>query len=418
MKYSRIFARTSKSVAGDLESINARLLTQAGYIHQEVAGVYTFLPLGLRVLNRIENIVREEMNKVGVEILMTTLSPTHTWETTGRLETVDVLMKASGANESSKQKSTNEYVINSTHEETITPIAKQYIQSYKELPTAIYQIQTKFRNEARAKSGLLRGREFRMKDLYSFHLSEEDLLNYYDEVIERYHAVFDRLGIGTDTYRTYADGGDFTDQYSHEFQTVLEAGEDIIYLDRENNIAYNKEVVTPEDAKKLGVDFDSLEQVKASEVGNIFPLNTKFSDAFDYALQDADGKVQKIYMGCYGIGTSRLMGVIVEKFADENGLVWPEEVAPYKYHMITLGSGESEEVSEKIYNALGSEHCLWDDRENASTGAKFADADLLGCPVQVVVSPRNLKEGKLEIKDRVSGEKKFVSVEEFLESVK
>lgn len=418
MKYSRIFARTSKSVAGDLESINARLLTQAGYIHQEVAGVYTFLPLGLRVLNRIENIVREEMNKVGVEILMTTLSPTSTWETTGRLETVDVLMKASGANTASKQKSTNEYVINSTHEEMITPIAKQYIQSYKELPTAIYQIQTKFRNEARAKSGLLRGREFRMKDLYSFHLSEEDLLKYYDEVIERYHAVFDRLGIGADTFRTYADGGDFTDQYSHEFQTVLEAGEDIIYLDREKKIAYNKEVVTPEDAEKLGVDFDALEQVKASEVGNIFPLNTKFSDAFDYSLQDADGQVKKIYMGCYGIGTSRLMGVIVEKFADEHGLVWPEEVAPFKYHMVTLGTGESKEVSEKIYEALGGENCLWDDRENASAGAKFADADLLGCPVQVVVSPRNLKDGKLEIKNRATGEKSFVRVEEFLESVK
>lgn len=415
MKYSRIFARTSMSIAGDLESVNARLLTQAGYIHQEVAGVYTFLPLGLRVLNRIENIVREEMNKIGVEILMTTLSPTSTWETTGRLETVDVLMKAIGANVASKQKSTNEYVINSTHEEMITPLAKQYIQSYKELPTAIYQIQTKFRNEARAKSGLLRGREFRMKDLYSFHLNEADLLKYYDEVIHRYHAIFERLGLGLDTYRTYASGGDFTDQYSHEFQTVLEAGEDTIYLDRVNKIAYNKEVVTPNDAKKLGVNFDVLEQVKASEVGNIFPLNTKFSDAFDYTLQDADGTIQKIYMGCYGIGTSRLMGVIAEKFADENGLVWPEEVAPYKYHLITLGEGESEKVSQKIYEFLGSENCLWDDRKNISAGKKFTDADLLGCPLQVIVSPRNLKEEKIEIKNRAHNNKQFINLEELLQ---
>jgi prolyl-tRNA synthetase len=252
------------------------------------------------------------------------------------LESVDVLMKTAPANKASEEKSTNSYILNPTHEELITPIGAEYARSYKDLPAAFYQIQTKFRNEARAKSGLLRGREFRMKDLYSFHASEDDLKAYYEKAKVSYMDVFREIGIGDDTFITLAGGGDFTKEFSHEFQTLVEAGEDVIYLDRKNKIAYNKEVVTEENAKRFHVDFDSLEQVKACEVGNIFPLGTKFTKAFDYTYTDEEGKQAEVYMGCYGIGPSRLMGVIVEKFADEKGLVWPASVAPFSMHLIVF----------------------------------------------------------------------------------
>jgi prolyl-tRNA synthetase len=277
MKLSKLFTKTSKNISSQIESVNAQLLTRAGYIYQEMAGVYAFLPLGMKVIKNIEEIVRDEMDKIGEELLMPALSGRERWHATKRHDAIDILMSTRAANEKALEKSTAEYILNPTHEEIITPIAKHFRTSYKDFPFAIYQIQTKFRNEARAKSGLLRGREFIMKDLYSFHTSEDDLNKFYELAKERYDAIFDRLGIGQDTYITFASGGDFTDDYSHEYQTVLESGEDVIYLDRKNKVAYNKEVATPEDAKKLGVNFDELEQVMASEVGNIFPLSTKFS---------------------------------------------------------------------------------------------------------------------------------------------
>jgi prolyl-tRNA synthetase len=402
MRLSQSFVKTSKSVSEELESTNARLLTQGGYIKQEIAGVYSFLPLGVRVLANIENIVRQEMNLVGMEVLLPSLSSRTSWEKTGRDESVDVLFKASGANKISAEKNSAEYILNSTHEEVITPLMQSFAQSYKDLPTVAYQIQTKFRNEARAKSGLLRGREFRMKDLYSFHVSEADLLSFYETMKVHYLAVYARLGLGEETFVTYASGGDFTQAYSHEFQTLLENGEDTIYLDRENHIAYNREIVTEEDSKKLGVDFSKLEQVRASEVGNIFPLNTKFSKAFDYSYLDEQGEKQLVYMGCYGIGTSRLMGVIAEKLADAKGLVWPQEVAPFTYHLVTLHGENTHAESEKVYAALGAEHVLWDDRTGKGAGEMFADADLLGMPVQLIISPRNLANGVVEVKSRSS----------------
>jgi prolyl-tRNA synthetase len=417
MKLSRLFTKTSKNISGQIESVNAQLLTRAGYIYQEMAGVYAFLPLGMRVIKNIEAIIREEMDKIGEELLMPALSGRERWHATKRHDAVDVLMSTRAANEKALEKSTAEYILNPTHEEIITPIAKHFRNSYKDFPFAVYQIQTKFRNEARAKSGLLRGREFIMKDLYSFHTSEADLNKFYETAKERYDAIFDRLGIGNDTFLTYASGGDFTDNYSHEYQTILDSGEDVIYLDRKNNLAYNKEVATPEDAEKLGVNFDELEQVMASEVGNIFPLGKKFSEHLDYYYSSEENTQNHVWMGCYGIGISRLMGVITEKFADDKGLVWPENIAPFKYHIVALPDKENMVVAEKVYSALGSDNCLMDDRDNASTGEKFADADLIGCPIQIVVSKKTLEKNSVEVISRTGKFESFMCGIDELDSI-
>jgi prolyl-tRNA synthetase len=413
MKLSTIPFKTSKMVSSELLSVNARLLTQAAFIHQEVAGVYSMLPLGLRVLTKIENIIRTEMDQVGVEITMTALSPKHNWEQTKRIESVDVLMKTTPANKVSAEKNDTEYILNCTHEDMITPMIAEGNKSYKDFPISVYQIQTKFRNEPRAKSGLLRGREFRMKDLYSFHASKADLMRYYEAIKPHYVAVFDALGLGADTFITVASGGDFTTDYSHEFQTLLPNGEDTIYLDRAKKIAYNREVVTPEDAKKLGVDFDALEVVKASEVGNIFPLGTKFSAAIGYTYTDEAGKQQPVYMGSYGIGSSRLVGVLAEKFSDAKGLVWPKTVAPFDVHLIDI---QNPERGAEVYRELQAKgvEVLWDDRDERA-GAKFADADLIGIPVRLVVSAKTGE--KIEWKERTSEETSLLTLDEVMNTL-
>lgn len=405
MKMSQIGIKTLKN-SKEYDSKNATYLIKAGFIDMTMAGAYTFLPLGLRVLNKIENIIRKEMDTVGCEVLMTALSPKKVWEQTNRLNTVDVLMKTSGANEASKNKSTNEYILNSTHEEIITPIAYTFNKSYKDFPFAFYQIQTKFRNEARAKSGILRGREFRMKDLYSFHTSEESLKEYYDQVKQSYLTIFENLGIGADTVIALASGGDFTKDYSHEFQTRCAAGEDTIYLDTQTGISYNKEVA-PED---IDTHPEKYEVFSACEVGNIFPLNTKFSSAFGYTFTDSNGQQQPVYMGSYGIGPSRVMGVIVEKFHDENGIIWPEQVAPFKVHIIDI---KSEGAAQQLYNQLNDHgiETLLDDRDT-SVGDKFADADLIGNPIRLTVSKRN--NGKIEWKKRNSTQSELLELDEVL----
>jgi prolyl-tRNA synthetase len=418
MRQSQLYIKTRKEAPKDEVAKNAILLTRAGYIHKEIAGVYTMLPLGLRVLNKIENIIRREMDFLGNEITMTALAPREYWEKTGRVDTVDVLMKTAPANKVSEEKSSHSYILGSTHEEMITPLVQEYTRSYKDLPLAFYQIQTKFRNEARAKSGILRGREFKMKDLYSFHRNEEDLKVYYDRVKDSYMRIFKEVGLGDDTFVTLASGGDFTKDFSHEFQTICDAGEDHIYLDRKKKIAYNKEVVTEDNAKKLGVDFAALEQVKACEVGNIFPLNTKFSKAFGYTYADEHGTQQDIYMGSYGIGPTRLMGVIVEKFSDEKGLIWPESVAPFSVHLLVLNKDKESDTyksATKLYETLTERHVevLFDDRDTAP-GEKFADSDLLGIPMRVVVSDKSLSSGGVEIKERKTATSEIVTIEQFL----
>lgn len=563
MKFTQNPFRTTKTVSSDLVSKNAKLLTQASFIHQEVAGIYTFLPLGLRVLNKIEKIIREEMDKVAIEIQMTSLAPKKIWEETGRINTVDVLMKTSGANEASLAKSNTEYVLNSTHEEMVTPLVQEFAHSYKDFPVAVYQIQTKFRNEPRAKTGLLRCREFRMKDAYSFHRSVEDLKKYYEVMKEVYMTVFRRVGLGDDTVIALASGGDFTTDYSHEFQTIVDAGEDTLFIVKSQNLCFNREVA-PSQAPKLNddqeelkpmtdvegvgmigvdelakflqipvekttktllfetdkgeviaaavrggydVDEEKLKKVvgakslklasadvvrkvtgaevgyagplnlpdsvnvyfdestshrrnfecganktnyhtinvnwerdlplpeqfydfkvakegdiypetgevyevkRGCEVGNIFPLHTKFSKAFNFTYLDEHGKPQTLYMGCYGIGSSRLLGVIVEKYADDKGLVWPKQLAPFTVHLIDI---QQHDRGQEIYDQLQAAgiEVIWDDRD-ARAGEKFADADLIGVPYRAVVSAKT--GDKIELKERTSSEAQLVTLEELLE---
>ncbi len=411
MKMTRMGVRPEKTPPKDAEAVNQKLLIQAGFIHQEMAGVYSFLPLGLKVITKIENIVRKHMDEIGSELLMPALSPKENWRTTGRLETIDVLFKASAANSVSLAKSDAEYILCPTHEDVVTPLVQGYNMSYKDLPVAVYQIQTKFRNEPRAKSGLLRCREFRMKDLYSFHATEADWKKYYEESKNVYMDIYNEIGIGKDTMIALASGGDFTKEFSHEFQTRCENGEDTIYLDKTTGIAYNKEV------KPDGADNNpNFEIFSASEVGNIFPLGTKFTKAFGYEYTDKDGIKKPVIMSSYGIGISRLMGVLVEKFHDDKGIIWPKNVAPFLVNLIDI---QQPEEAKKIYERLQKEgvECLWDDRD-MNPGGKFADAELIGCPIRVLVSQRSLDSGGVELKLRNETESKVVSIEKMIEYVK
>src|SRR3990167_790351 len=408
MRMTQLAFAPTKIPPKDAESINHRLLVQGAFVDQVMAGVYTFLPFGLRVLTKIENIVREEMDKIGNEVFMPTLEPVENWKQTGRFENVDVLMKAVPANQAAKDKHEAEYVIGPTHEEIVTPLVKKFNFSYKNLPRAVYQIQTKFRNEPRAKGGIMRTREFRMKDMYSFHTDEADLKRFYEVAKDAYVTIYRRMGLGNDTYITLASGGDFTRDYSHEFQTRCENGEDTIYLNKETGIAYNKEVM-PEDASNK----DKYEEFRASEVGNIFTLGTKFADDFDYRYAAADGEQRPVWVGCYGIGKSRLVGVIVEKFNDERGIIWPDTVAPFKVSLISFET--THEKAKDIYGSLvaAGVEVLWDDRD-LSAGVKFADADLIGNPYRLIVSEKSLSGGGGELKRRGEEKSEIIPLDEIV----
>jgi len=561
MKYSQLHTRTEKT-GKQYDSINATLLIKGGFIDQTMAGVYAFLPLGLRVLTKIEQIVREEMNLIASEVLLPALSPMQLWEQTHRLQTIDVLMTARGGNDNSRLRNDTEYILNSTHEELMTPIVQKFNLSYKDFPVALYQIQSKFRNEARAKSGLLRGREFRMKDLYSFHKSEDDLKAYYELVKTAYQSIFQRVGLGEDTVLALASGGDFTTDFSHEYQTKCESGEDTIFYDEVSDTYFNKEVapskapqVTKDDVllpmeEQITQDINSVtdladhlhtpiakcvktmiyltddEQViaavirggydineiklrqilncrelrladaneileitgadqgyagpiglpasltlivddsvaeltnfvcgankhnyhlinvnwerdlprpsqffdiklaqpgdlnpksgqplvhfSASEVGNIFPLGTKFSQAFNYKYRDQSGQEQLVWMGSYGVGTSRLMGVIVEKFHDDKGIIWPHSVAPFAAYLVSLPGGELN--AEQLYQQLivAGIEVLWDDRQ-VSAGQKFSDADLIGCPYRLVVSAKT--QSQVELKARNSDQTELFTTSQII----
>lgn len=406
MLFSKLLYKTQKQIPADEVSLNAKLLLQSCFIRKEAAGIYSFLPLGLKVLGNIENIIREEINAVGgQEILMNGLTPKQNWVQTNRWDNFDALFKLEGK--------VSEYALGATHEEMVTPLAKQFINSYKDLPLSLYQIQTKFRNEERAKSGILRGREFRMKDLYSFHASEEDLVSYYEKVKKAYIKIYDRLGIGEKTYPTYAAGGAFS-KYSEEFQTITDAGEDEIYICEHCHCAINKEII--EDQKTCPeCNSSNFVTKKAIEVGNIFKLGTKFSDAFDLKFVDQDNSKKSVLMGCYGIGPSRVMGAIVETSHDDNGIIWPEAIAPFKYHIVIIGNSENVIAkSKEIYDSLLSKgyESLVDDRDE-STGLKLKDADLIGCPNIIIVGERNLSENKVEFKTRKDNKIELKDISEF-----
>jgi prolyl-tRNA synthetase len=445
MLFTNLFTKTSKDIPADEISNNGKLLFQAGFVDKTMAGVYSYLPLGLRVLNKIENIVRKHLNKIGgQEIFMNTLHPKEWWQTTGRFDTVDVLFKLDSQTKT-------EYAVACSHEEQVTPIAKRFISSHKDLPIfepekgifplATYQIQTKFRDELRAKSGLLRGREFRMKDMYDFHQTQEDLDNYYELVKQTYFDIYEELGL--EVYAVEAAGGMFTDNVSHEFQTPCGAGEDIALISKDKKFAINEEILEEYKNSHKEIPKD-LVKVKVAEVGNIFKLGDKYTKAFDLKYTTSENQQKYPVMGCHGIGTSRCMAVIAENWADEKGLIWPKSVAPFQIHLITNFSKKDEEINQKIleiatkiYNqelriilnqktekyeildinnltditnfaisdleTTGEDEILWDNRDKTSIGQKLKDADLIGCPVQVIISERSLQNGGLEIKNRKSG---------------
>lgn len=409
MKMSTLITKTRKDISSQEASINAQLLERAGYISKLMAGVYSFLPLGFRVLNNIENIIKEEMDAVGgQELLMPALQPKEIWETTGRWDKVDVLYKLKAHDK--------ELCLGPTHEEVVTPLVAEYIQSYKDLPKSVYQIQTKYRAEARPKSGLLRGREFRMKDLYSFHTTQEDLDNFYEEVTQAYKKIFNRLGLGHLTYLTYASGGIFS-KYSHEFQTLTPYGEDLIYACYDCNIAINKEIIAEQNSCPKCAKTDLVEN-KSIEVGNIFKLGTRFSESCRLTYADSDGKVKNPIMGCYGMGSSRIMGAIVEVLHDESGIIWPEEVAPYKIHLISLGKDLNQQAND-LYNKIKNAgiSVIFDDRD-VQAGTKFADADLLGMPLRIVLSNKTLAQNSVEVKERNKKESRLISLDNLFEAIK
>lgn len=406
MKISQLITKTKKDAPSDETAKNAQLLIKAGFIHKDAAGVYVWLPLGRRVFNNIVQIIREEMDGIGgQEVVMTTLQRKELWETTDRWadEKVDVWFKT-------MYKNGSEAGLAWSHEEQMVDTFKQFISSYRDLPRSVYQFQNKMRNETRAKSGIMRTREFIMKDMYSFSRTENEHKAFYDQVTEAYLRVFERLGIGDRTYFTFASGGAFA-EFSHEFQTICDAGEDIVYIDKAKNIAINEEVMRDDVLEMLGVKREELIQAKTAEVGNIFSFGTSKSEPFNFTYTDESGKEQYVVMGSYGIGPARVMGVIAELMSDDKGLVWHENIAPYRVYLAQLGA-DTEVIAdaERLYGALNARgiSVLYDDRDCAA-GAKFADADLMGIPTRIVVSKKTLEAGIYEVKDRTITESEMLS---------
>jgi len=411
MRLSCLFTKTQRGEPRDEKSINAKLLIKAGFIDKLMTGVYSYLPLGFRVIKKIENIIREEMNKInGQEVFLPALQPKDIWTKTNRWQYEEMFkLKSRGG---------KDYSLGWTHEEVIVPLVQKFVKSYKDLPVFVYQIQDKFRDELRAKSGLLRVAEFLMKDLYSFHRDEIDLDKYYEKAKKAYLNVFKRCGLQKNTFPTLASGGTFS-KYSHEFQTMTPAGEDTIYLCRKCKIAVNKEIIEEEKYKCPQCGNKNLEIKKAIEVGNIFKLRDKFTRAFNFTFRDKDGKEKIVMMGCYGIGLGRLMGAIVEVFHDEDGIIWPPEVAPFKVHLISLDGKDTERYAEKIYKLLNQSigEVLYDNRD-LSTGIKLKDADLIGCPIRLVVSRKNISKNLIELKMRNKKKEFFIKTKELIKKIK
>lgn len=404
MLQSQLFTKTSREASREEKSVNAQLLTRAGFVDKLMAGVYSFLPLGLRTLKKIENIIRQEMNNIsGQEILLSVLHPKENWQETDRWKYPEMFKL--------KNRGGKNLGLGWTHEEIITPLVKKFVQSYKDLPVAVYQIQDKFRDELRAKSGLLRTSEFFMKDLYSFHRDEKDLSDYYEKVKHSYFKIFQRCGIGKETFLTLASGSAFS-EYSHEFQTITSNGEDEIYLCEKCRIGVNKEIIKKEKNSCPSCRNKNLKIEKAIEVGNIFKLGDRFSRAFDFRFQDQTQKEKFVLMGCYGIGLGRLMGAVAETYHDKNGILWPAKIAPFDFHLIALGvDARVKKTAQKIYHDLAKEkiEVLYDDREK-SAGEKLVDSDLIGIPVRIVISERTLEKNSAEVKKRNEAKTRLVKI--------
>ncbi len=410
MRVSKLFTKTSKDIPAGEIAKNAQLLIRAGFIHKEMAGVYSYLPLGKIVLDKIVQIIREEMDAVGgQEVSLTALQRKDLWVASGRWSdnVMDVWFKTKLANGS-------EVGLAPTHEEPLTSLMKNFIHSYKDLPAYPYQFQVKFRNELRSKSGLMRGREFLMKDLYNFSLNQEEHEKFYEIMIGAYNKIFDRLGIGEITYKTFASGGSFS-KYSHEFQTISDVGEDKIYVHEGKKIAINNEVLSDEVLADLKIDRSELVEKKAVEAGNIFTLGTKFSDALGLKYSDEDGVSKSVYMGSYGLGPSRLMGLLAEHFSDAKGLIWPENISPFKVYLIRIGSESAVKHADDLYKELIEKNVevLYDDRD-VYPGQKFADSELIGIPYRVTVSDRLIESNQYELVERKNGQKNLLTHEQLL----
>jgi prolyl-tRNA synthetase len=411
MKLSKNFANPTKTDIGESESLNYQLLTRAGFISQLMAGAYSFLPLGLKVLTKIEQVVRQEMDQIGgLEILMPILHPKANWQTTGGWDSIDVLFKL-------KSRTGNDYALGQSEEEIVTPLVLGHIQSYKQLPVAVYQIHWKYRDELRAKSGLLRGREFYMKDMYSFHADQKDFDRFYQVVKEAYLKIYDRLGLVAKV--TEASGGAFSEKISYEFMVLTDAGEDdILYCD-DCDFCVNVEIAQEKKGDKCPrCSRATLKEARASEVGNIFDLGQKYGKDFSLSFVDENNSQRFPVMGCYGIGISRLMGVIVEKHNDQAGIIWPQSVAPAQIHLIRLGDDEAViKTADKLYQQLieAGRAVVYDDRDE-SAGVKFADADLIGLPERWTISAKTLAENSVEVKRRMANESKLVKLDKVLAS--
>jgi prolyl-tRNA synthetase len=407
MRQSQLFTKTERNAPRDEATINAQLLARAGFVSKLMAGVYSYLPLGLRVLNNIENIVREEMDAAGgQEVSMPMIHPKANWVTTGGWEKIDVLFKI-------KSRTEKEYALGQSEEEVVTPLVMRYINNYKDLPKAVYQINWKFRDELRSKSGLMRGVEFLMKDMYSFHETQEDFERFYEEMKKAYLKIYARLGLTAKV--TEGSGGAFSEKISYEFMVLTDAGEDDILYCGACDFCVNLEIAKEKEGERCTrCNKGTIAKARASEVGNVFDLGQKFTKAFDLTFNDKDGKKQYATMGCFGLGISRVMGVIVEKYHDERGIIWPESVAPFAVHLLALSGADGEKAYETLQKA--GIQVLYDDRE-MSAGEKFAEADLIGIPWRIVVSPK-LGDGTVEIKKRTEKEPRIVDLEEVLNLIK
>lgn len=411
MRQSHLFTKTRKEAPKDEVAKNAQLLIRAGYINKEMAGVYSYLPLGQRVLTKIENIIREEMNKIGgQEVRMATLHPSEPWKQTGAWDNVDILFKI-------QSKTGKEYALGQSEEEIATPIVAQYAQSYKDLPLAIYQIGQKYRDELRAKAGIMRGREFGMKDMYSFHTTQEDFDRFYAIAKEAYHRIYARVGLTAKV--TEASGGSFSEKISYSFEVLTDAGEDNIYYCEKCDFCVEDEIAKqkPGDTcPRCGNDV--LKEAKAVEAGNVFDLGQKYPKAFNYTYTAEDGSNKYPIVGCYGMGTTRLMGTIVEIHSDEKGIMWPKSVAPFQVHLVMLANANEDVIAEanRMYDDLRDHgiEVLFDDRD-VRAGEKFADAELIGIPTRIVVSEKTMAQGGVEVMDRASGTVSFLADSKVIE---
>jgi len=406
MKQSRLFCKTKKETPKDAEVISHKLLVKGDFIEQTISGVYRFLPLGLKVLKKIEKIIREEMWDLGAqEVLLPTLQDKKLWLETNRWQTIDPpLFKLLDRHQ-------KEIALGPTHEEEMVDIARKRVKSYQDLPFSLFQIQNKFRNEMRASGGLLRQREFLMKDLYSFYSNEEEAREFYERVKKAYFKIFRRCAL--QTILVEASSGTIGGKLSHEFQVEAEVGEDRILICSKCGYGVNIEKIG--EIKKCPECRGILEKKNSIEVGHIFYLGTKYSKAMSADFKDRDGKEKPILMGCYGIGLPRLMATIVEIHHDEKGMIWPQSVAPFQLHLIRIENSRPVKLAaEKLYNDLTKENIevLYDDRLDKSAGEKFADCDLIGVPRRLVISERTLKQNCAELKNRGAKKTKLIKINE------